>query len=139
MSVALDSSILIEAFLPKSPDFAACCALIDEPDCSVHIHALNDTFATLTGGSLKFRLHTDAAVQLIRERIVSRVKFVVLDADDLLAAQSQARGRGVRGGAIYDFMHLVAARKAGADALCTLNTSDFVSFHRPGDPEIRRP
>jgi len=47
--------------------------------------------------------------------------------------------RGVRGGAIYDYLHLVAARKSGAKKFYTLNLSDFLSFHRPGDPEILAP
>ncbi len=33
-------------------------------------------------------------------------------------------------------MHLVAARKAKAERFHTLNLSNFLSFHRPGDPEI---
>jgi hypothetical protein len=45
----------------------------------------------------------------------------------------------LRSGAIYDYLHLVAARKAGAARLYTLNVSDFRSFHRPGDPEIVHP
>jgi|GEM_PF-4528922 len=36
-------------------------------------------------------------------------------------------------------MHLVAARKTKADVLFTLNLSDFLSLHREGDPDIRRP
>jgi predicted nucleic acid-binding protein len=36
-------------------------------------------------------------------------------------------------------LHLAAARKAKCDTLYTLNVSDFVAFHRDGDPEIKRP
>lgn len=51
----------------------------------------------------------------------------------------RARAHGVRGGAVYDYMHLVAARKGKADVLFTLNLSDFQHLHREGDPEIRHP
>jgi hypothetical protein len=86
-----------------------------------------------------FRVDPDAAASLIRERIASRVQVVVLGADETLDAHAQARARGVRGGAIYDYMHLVAARKARCSVLCTLNNSDFIAFRRAGDPEIEKP
>ena len=93
----------------------------------------------MTGGALKTRLRPDLAAELIRERVVDCAQVIVLEVSEILEAHREARSRGIRGGAIYDYLHLVAARKADAEALYTLNTSDFLSFHRPGDPEIRRP
>ena len=52
---------------------------------------------------------------------------------------TQAQGRGVRGGGIYDYLHLVAARKAKARRMYTLNLSNFRAWHRTGDPEIVHP
>jgi len=40
---------------------------------------------------------------------------------------------------IYDHLHLVAARNAGAARLYTLNESDFQALRRSGDPEIVHP
>lgn len=54
-------------------------------------------------------------------------------------AMSVSQDRGVRGGAIYDFLHLRAARKVSASRLYTKDVIDFKSFHRPGDPEILHP
>jgi len=56
-----------------------------------------------------------------------------------LAALRLAKQHGVRGGAVYDFMHRVAARKADAKVLFTLNLTDFQALSREGDFEIRRP
>ncbi|MCX6880214.1 MAG: hypothetical protein NTW21_41385 [Verrucomicrobia bacterium] len=56
-----------------------------------------------------------------------------------LDSYAEAPDRGVRGGAIYDYLHLVAARKGGATRLYTLNVTDFQAFQRPGDPEIVHP
>jgi hypothetical protein len=139
LSALLDTSVLIGALLPQDADHAACCGALSQPDCVIHVHALNETFATLTGGSMGFRVDADAAASLIRERIASRVQVIVLGADETLEAHGTARARGVRGGAIYDYMHLVAARKARCAALCTLNISDFLAFRRADDPEIRSP
>jgi len=64
---------------------------------------------------------------------------IFLSETELLDAYAESESRGVRGGAIYDFLHLVAARKAGADRMETLNTTDFQAFWRPGDPSIAHP
>ena len=135
-----DSSVLIAALLPSEDHHAASAALLNgDVTIVVHVHALNETFATLTGGSLGFRVDANLTARLIRERIIARASMIVLDADDVTAALDQARAHGVRGGAVYDYMHLVAARKGQADVLYTLNLADFHNLKREGDPEIRSP
>lgn len=57
----------------------------------------------------------------------------------MLAAMREAESRGVRGGAIFDYLHLAAARHAGAQRFYTLNVSNFRAFYREGDPEIVHP
>jgi hypothetical protein len=54
-------------------------------------------------------------------------------------ALAECEGRGVRGGAVYDFLHLAAARKAGAERLLTLDVSHFQAISRPGNPRIEAP
>ncbi len=76
---------------------------------------------------------------MLRQQIAPKLSNILLDESDLLAAFEEAEIRGVRGGAVYDYLHLIAARKAGAKRFYTLNLSDFLSFHRPGDPEILSP
>ena len=140
MRVLCDSSVLIAALLPSEDHHAASAAVLNGANAMVvHVHALNETFATLTGGSLGFRVDADLTARLIREQIVARAAMVVLDAEEVTDALDKARAYGVRGGAVYDYMHLVAARKGQADVLFTLNLSDFQHRHREGDPESRCP
>ena len=140
MRALCDSSVLIAALLPSEDHHSASTALLNGTDTIVvHVHALNETFATLTGGSLGFLVDANLAARMIRERIIARSSMIVLDADDVTAALDQARAHGVRGGAVYDYMHLVAARKGQADVLYTLNLADFHQLKREGDPEIRSP
>ena len=140
MRVLCDSSVLIAALLPSEDHHAASAAALNGADTVVvHVHALNETFATLTGGSLGFRVDADLAARLIRQHIIARATIIVLDAADVAEALDKARSQGVRGGAVYDYMHLVAARKGKADVLYTLNVPDFQHLHREADPEIRRP
>lgn len=139
MRALLDSSILVATLVPKESDHAACVDALHRGGAVIHVHALNETFANLTGGALGFRIEAEETARLIREKIVACVDVIVLNPEETLFAHRQARARGVRGGAVYDFMHLVAARKANAEVLYTLDIGNFVAFHREGDPEIRRP
>ena len=139
MSRYLDSSVLVASLMTDDWDYTACDALLNQPGNWTTPHALNESFATLTGGKLGMRVDADVAAKMIRESVVPCVTFVELSVDEILAAQGSARQQGVRGGGVYDYLHLVAARKVNADVFCTINLGDFQHLHRAGDPEIRRP
>ncbi len=139
MKSALDSSVIVSALCAGDPDHDACRKVLLAGRHSVIAHAFAETFSTLTGGRLGIRVPSADAAQLLRQQIAPKLRNIPLDADDLLTAFEEAEVRGIRGGAIYDYLHLVAARKAGAKKFFTLNLSDFLSFHRPGDPEILSP
>jgi len=139
MSQYLDSSVLVSSLLPDDSDFPACDALLAEGGHWTTVHALNETFATLTGGRLGIRVDAAIAAKMIRESILPCVRFVEVSVEDVVAAQLNARQQGVRGGAIYDYMHLVAARKAEVKCLKTLNVNDFSSLRCDGDPRIEHP
>lgn len=105
----------------------------------VHYHAFLETFSTLTGGRLGLRVDADLVARMLTETVLRRVDVVRLESEELMEAIRDARQHGVRGGAVYDYMHLVAARKANADTLYTINLVDFLHLRREGDPEIRQP
>lgn len=139
MKLALDTSVIIAALDGGDPDHAACRKLLLSAKFSIHAHALSETFATLTGGRLAFRLSAAAASAILRQQVAPRLSITMLADADLLKAYEESTRRGIRGGAIYDYLHLVAARKAGANRFYTLNTTDFLAFHRSGDPVISHP
>lgn len=139
MKAAVDSSVLIEALDGGDPDHDACRKLLLSGRLHARPHALSETFSTLTGGRLAIRISSNDAATILRQQMAPRLKITELSESDLLDAYDECQRRGVCGGAIYDFLHLVAARKAGAKRLYTLNQDDFKSFHRPGDPEIVLP
>ena len=139
MTAALDSSVIVAAIDGDDPDHVACRKLLLSAKFSIHAHALVETFSILTGGKLAVRVATTEAATMLRQWIVPRMKVTNLSERDLLKAFNESSIRGVRGGAIYDFLHLIAARKARATRLYTLNVSDFRAFHRTGDPEISSP
>lgn len=136
MNSAVDSSVIIAAMNSADPDHKACLKILTAHRNFAYIHSLSETFSTLTGGRLGFRIPAAMAAEMLRKQLMPQFELVSLDEDDLLLAYEDCESRGIRGGAIYDYLHLVAARKAGAKTFHTLNESDFLSFHRLGDPKL---
>lgn len=93
-------------------------------------HALAEVFSTLTGGRLGYRCQPDDAAKIGRE-LASDLQFVELDEHETLHALATSRKHGVRGGQIHDYLHAIAARKAGALTIYTFNTGDFRSLGLP--------
>lgn len=105
----------------------------------MYAHGLAETFSTLTGGRKPFRMPAALAASVIEEDYLPALTITTLTPTEMLRAMRDAEARGVRGGGIFDYLHLVAARKAGAKRFYTLNISHFRAFHRTGDPEIVHP
>ena len=139
MKFALDSSVLIAALHNEQPNHQECLALFTNNTPIVAAHGLVETFSTLTGGKLGFRRPPALVAQILAEDIAPLIECVQLTTQDIIASMVETEPRGIRGGAIYDYLHLAAARKAGADRFYTLNMRHFEAFHRTGDPEIAHP
>ena len=139
MSAFLDSSVLIAALAPDETGHKDSLALLMRGGNIVYSHALLETFSTLTGGKLGLQVDANFAAQLLSQTVLPRVSVIELAAAEIETALVKAKANGVRGGGVYDYMHLVAARKSRATVLYTLNLADFQHLQRTGDPEIRRP
>lgn len=139
MKTSVDSSIIVSALCADDPDHEACRKVLLSRRPSVFIHAFAETFSSLTGGRLGFRIPATDAARLLRRQVAPKLARVVLPEDDIINALEESEARGVRGGAIHDYLHLVAARNVGSTRFYTLNLNDFLAFHRPGDPEILNP
>lgn len=119
----LDSSVLVEACLARSPHFAAADALVRSPDSVTSTHALAECFATLSGHP-HLRLPPAAAAQLTLD-LVQGLTLVELTGALYRETLARAAGRGIRGGLIYDALHAAAAERAGCSEIFTLNLSHF--------------
>jgi predicted nucleic acid-binding protein len=93
-------------------------------------HALAEVFSTLTGGRLGYRCQPDDAAKIGKELALD-LRFVELDEKETLDALATSRKHGVRGGQIHDYLHAIAARKAGASTIYTFNTDDFRNLGLP--------
>lgn len=139
MIVFIDTSVLVAAIIESEPHHAECRPLVAKGGCHIYAHGLAEAFSTLTGGKKNFRLGASAVAAMLEDHFAPRFSITALTAAEMLRAMREAESRGVRGGAIFDYLHLVAARKAKAASLYTLNVSNFRSFQRAGDPAIVHP
>ena len=139
MSLLLDTSVVIASIDGDEPHHAACDRLLAAGGHRLYAHALVETFSILTGSRQGRRLRPALAVELIETSVLPFVDLVHLTGKETMAAIADTERRGVRGGAVYDWLHLAAARKAGVEALLTLDVRDFQALARPGDPAVRSP
>ena len=140
MSIALDSSVLVAALVPEQDFHSECRQLLRRKNgCLGYSHGCVEVFSILTGGRLGVRVRASEAEKLLGLLFDELISPTALSQREMMKAFSCAESRGVRGGAVYDYLHLVAARKAKAEELVTLNLRDFQAFWRPGDPVIRHP
>lgn len=87
-------------------------------------HSLAEVFSALTGKQGPQRVSADDAARQLEE-LAGNLIFVDLSAAEILDAVRTAQKRGVRGGRVHDYLHVVAARKAGATRLFTSDKNDF--------------
>lgn len=124
-----DTSVLIAALVRGQKSHEACLALVkgSESAC-VYAHALAECFAFLTGGRLSIQLDGDTAAAMIERNISAKFRVLTLSPNEILVTLKQSRSIGIRGGGIYDALHLAAARNAHVDEIYTLNLRHFQAF-----------
>jgi predicted nucleic acid-binding protein len=139
MSLLLDTSVVLASLDADEPHHATCDRLLADGGHRLYAHALAETFSILTGSRHRRRLSPALAAELIESSVLPFVELVHLTGRETMAAIDESARRGVRGGAVYDLLHLAAARKAGVQALVTLDRRDFQALSRAGDLTVRTP
>ena len=139
MTGFIDTSVLVAAIVASEAHHVECARLLDLAGLGMFGHGLTETFSTLTGGRRAFRMAASAASAVLEEDYAPDLTITSLTPAEMLRAMREAESRGVRGGGIFDYLHLVAARKAKATRLYTLNLSNFHACRRAGDPELMHP
>jgi predicted nucleic acid-binding protein len=101
-------------------------------------HAFAESWATLTAIPVEPRIAPTAAERIV-DRLVRHIQPVTLEWEDYRLALERCGERGVRSGAIYDALHLIAAERQKADLFLTFNTRDFNGLARDDGPRIVAP
>ena len=139
MISSIDTSILVAAMVAGESHHESCRKLVVTGGIGMYSHGITETFSTMTGGRKAFRLRAATVSSLLAGHFIPKLQMISLSDVEILSALGECEERGVRGGAIFDYLHLVAARRTGARCLYTLNMSNFLAFHRKGDPRIMHP
>lgn len=137
--VSVDSSIVVAALLDGEDHHEACAQTLLRSPLFAWSHLLGESYSSLTGGWLGSRLPAAQTGRILAEAIAPRLDFVELAGSEIAGALAEAHRAGARGGAVYDYLHLVAARKVGVDIFYTLNVKHFRALARAGDPHILLP
>ena len=135
----LDTSVILTSLDGDEAHHTACDRIIAAGGNRIYVHALAETFSLVSGGRQGRRLGTAAVARLIEQSVLPFVQLHALSGREITAALAECELRGVRGGAICDWLHLAAASRAGAEVFHTLNLRDFQALTRPGDPRIEAP
>jgi len=122
MSDYLDSSVLIAALVDSQPHHEECADALAAGGVT-SAHALAEAYSILSG-RLRLDPQTVSDVLLHNTRKLKLVDLTGAEYSRLLADSPK---NGIRGGAIFDALHVAAARKASAKRLLTLD-QDFYSF-----------
>jgi predicted nucleic acid-binding protein len=124
-----DSSALIAGMVEEEEHHeAALNALAKCTDGFTSTHALAETFATLTSGRLEIQLAPNDALRIIQANISEHLQIVELSYADYRQAMQSSQAAGARGGAIFDMLHLQAARRGKAVRILTINVRHFQTF-----------
>lgn len=136
-----DSSVIIGVILADCPEHTDCAkAWAAATDKVIYSHGLLETFCQLTGGRLGEPVPPDAAAESIARNIErNQIRVITFETAEMLEHLAKARRHGVRGGAVYDYMHLCVARKAGVERIFTLNKRHFIAITPDLAPKILHP
>jgi predicted nucleic acid-binding protein len=130
MKVCFDTSVLVAALVEDHPHNApASTALLSAKgkkiQACVSAHALAELYSVLTRAPFTPPIYPAEVRQMIEQTVLPLVDVVALSAAEYRQVISECADAGWTGGAIYDAIHIRAARKAGCDQLYTFNVKHF--------------
>jgi predicted nucleic acid-binding protein len=143
VKVAFDTSVLVAALVAEHPFHARAAPWMRATRDGTHagivaLHALAETWATITALPLDPRVTGERAREMVW-RLVDHVEVPRSSKAEYEEAMRLCAVAGVRSGAVYDALHYVAARNAGAKAFLTFEVRDFARFVAPGGPTVHAP
>jgi hypothetical protein len=109
---------------------------IDEISGITRTHTLAELFSALTGQGVEIEKNgrkrqikfSPPAGAAILSHIRPRFQYVDLSSEEIEKALKSAQLKAVQGGRVHDYFHAVAAAKAQASELFTIDENDFVGL-----------
>lgn len=130
MKVCFDTSVLVAALVEDHPHHAPAASVLlsakgKRIEAYVSAHALTELYAVLTRAPFTPPVYPAEVRQMIEQTILPIAGVVALSAAEYRQVAAECADAGWTGGAIYDAVHIRAARKAECDRLYTFNVKHF--------------
>jgi len=143
MKVCFDTSVVVPALVTGHPSHPRAFAWLEAAaqgklEGMVAWHGVAETWSVLTRLPIVPAVTARAAEALL-ESLLKTCKPITMAPKIYQEALRRSTDRGVRSGALFDALHLVAAEHASADAFITFNVGDFNRLSKPGGPRILVP
>ena len=129
MKVLLDTSVLVAGLISHHEHESRAAVWLDAARRgrvrgAATTHALAETWATLTALPVEPRVAPPLAERMV-DRLAEHLEVLELSQEDYRGAIQRCGDRGLRSGAVYDALHLVAGERWQADVVLTFNLQDF--------------
>lgn len=139
MKVAFDTSVLVAALVSAHPSHTLAIPWLKrarrkEFHGVANVHAMSETYAVLTRLPLGPRPSPAQVWETLRA--IEGLEWTPAEPALYREAIGRCAERGLRSGAVFDALHLVAAERAQADRLLTFNIADFERLQRAHEPEL---
>jgi predicted nucleic acid-binding protein len=143
MKVGFDTSVLVSGLVAAHPQHARArrwlvAARAGGVEAMMSWHAIAETWSVLTRLPLAPAISGELARDLLHT-LRTFIEPVTPDEGCYQAALARCAARGLRSGAVYDALHLVAAERMHADLLLTWNRYDFERLAAKSGPMIASP
>lgn len=102
-------------------------------------HTLAELYSSLTSIPVVPRLRPDQALHLIEESILKHFKIYEFKKEDYINVLKNSSLHSIKGGMVYDALHILAAQKMKANIVLTLNLKHFLSIWSEGKKILRSP
>jgi predicted nucleic acid-binding protein len=136
--LAFDTSVLVAALVEDHPEHARAASWLRVPKAVTRMasaHAFAETWAVLTAMPIEPRISGQVALTAL-QRLERIVNFGRPDKAIYAAAAARCASLGLRSGAIYDALHLIAAESEKATLFLTFNERDFTRLAGAESPRI---
>jgi predicted nucleic acid-binding protein len=127
MKILLDTSVWVAALLSAHPHHRAAAAVLAQGkkvDVWMCAHSIAELYSVLTRTPFTPRIHPAEGAQMV-ESVLGRAGVVALTPRDYRETVRECARSGWGGGAVYDALHIRAARKGACERLYTFNLRQF--------------
>jgi predicted nucleic acid-binding protein len=128
--IYVDTNVLVAASLEAHPHHAPAEDWLrrvhaGELKACIATHGVAEMFVVLTRVPISPPVQPHEAWRLIQGNVLPYFKLVALSARDYRQALADCAKAGWTGGRVYDSLHLMAARRARCNQICTFNLRHF--------------